>query len=529
MQQNATPRDDPGPGWRLLAALCLAVVALVLGTRILAPSDLNQNQDQSKTIAFTLDAAVNGNWALPRDGSGELTRKPPLVNWIGAVPVLAGWHAEPALKLPSVLAGVGTVVAAAVGGLVLFRRLGDHGSDAGDAALARHAPACALAAGAVWIACPSSIKHVYFMRPDMLFTLWLTIGWASATVLVTGPTPKRPRTTAVVMWTAAGLAALTKGPMALLIPAYALLAGLLIADHPERAHWRARASRTARVGWWWGVPLMLAMPGGWLLAAWRADPAHVEGVLLGQELGSRVPGSGESGALAKIWYALHRGVPGLLFSRFAPWGVLTILAVITKPSRAWLGHPTGPASLWVVMVLVVNVLTAGRSGSYLMPAYPAAGILAVYALARIIAGREGTRMRAAPAWVALAALLVAACVGGREAFFSRAARTGDGETLKAFARDAEALVGDDPVVFIRTGDLPLASLMGRAQAGEPDASSLAGAVWLVVAGDLGPIPAAVSKLESAPVLLPGRPGEDRSGQRATIRLLRAGPNAPTPP
>ncbi len=524
------PEDAPKPTLprtaRAAAILALLTLGAVVLVRVLGPSDLNANQDQSKTVAFTLDAARNGNWSLPQDGMGALTRKPPLVNWVGAPLVMLGWHSELALKTPALLAGVATFGATVAGALVLFRRLGRDGADPGDVALARHALPAALAAGAVWVACPSSVKHIYFMRPDIMITAWLAIGWAAAVMLVTGPAPRRPRLLALVVWTSAGLAALTKGPMAVLLPAYLLLAGILIADHPSRRAWSARAKRTARAGWWWGIPIMLALPGAWLYAAWLENAEHVEGTLLGKAVKGRLVD--DAGGLSKKLYALTRGVPGLLFERYMVWAVPLIIALLSRPSRAILSHPTAPASVFVLLVLLVNVLTAGRAGSYLMPAYPAASCLAVYALARLIAGAAATRMPAAPACIAAAALVVGLAIGARESFFSRAARQRDGDAINTFARQAAAIVDDDPVAFLGITDLPIAPLMGRHHAGDSSPQLTAAASWLIALDDHPAVAGLEPELVTQPLLLPvgvTEPRPDTPEGRTPVGLYRA----PTPP
>lgn len=509
---------------RAAAVLTLLTLCAVVLIRVLGPSDLNANQDQSKTIAFTLDAVLNGNWSLPRDGMGALTRKPPLVNWVGAPLVMLGWHAELALKMPALLSGLATFGATVAGGFILFRRLGRDGADPGDAALAQHALPAALAAGAVWLACPSSVKHIYFMRPDIMLTAWISIGWVAAVALVTGPAPRRPRVLALIVWTSAGLAALTKGPMAVLLPVFLLLAGILIADHPSRRSWSARMKRTARAGWWWGIPIMLALPGAWLYAAWLDNAEHVENTLLGQAVKGRLVD--DAGGMSKKLDALTRGVPGNFFSRYLPWAIPAVIALLTKPSRAVLSHPTAPASVFVLLVLLVNVLTAGSAGSYLMPAYPAASCLAVYALARIIAGAKATRMRPAPAWIAAAALAVGLSIGAREAFFSRAARHGDGDAITAFARQADALVHDDPVAFLGVTDLPIAPLMGRHHAGDASPEDVADAAWLIALETHPAVAGRQPELVTQPLLLPvgvTEPRPDTPETRTPVGLYRAGP------
>jgi len=533
-----TPRA--GVVWWTTVLLGLVVV-MVLVARIAGPSDLHQNTDQSKTIAFTGDIVLNGRWSLPRDSLGQETLKPPLVNWVGAPFVAAfGFH-EWTLKMPSILSGLAMSGLVGLMGAWLIRRVPSgrerpehsaRGSGAGQRGLEEvkneeaggmrvppepvqlgpdavrrstggtpappepevlavsaggtpappepevlavsaggtPAPlmpvAFGLASAGVWISCPSAVKHVYFLRPDMMMTALLTGGWALATLALAEQRPRRRMLLLGGMWLAAGLAGLTKGPMALLIPAYAVLAALLI-------HRSGR--RLLRLGWLWGVPIMLAPAALWLVSAYRVDPEHVRETLLHGELLERLQrGTTESDPF-RVVRALVR-VPGFYLERFAPWGVLLAIGLVQIRPRRWLTHPLAPAVVWVGLVTLVNVLFAGRSGSFVAPAYPAGAILAAYATVRL-AHRAG---RSAPAWVAGIALAVAVGVCAHQVFLSRGARTGLGERIKAFAHDAGQIVRDDPVAFVGTGHNPVVTLMGRYRAGEPTVQDIAAAKWIVM-------------------------------------------------
>ena len=56
--------------------ITLSVLVFVIGAagRIVGPSDLDQNADQSLTMSFTVDMVLNGNWMLPRDMRGIVSR-----------------------------------------------------------------------------------------------------------------------------------------------------------------------------------------------------------------------------------------------------------------------------------------------------------------------------------------------------------------------------------------------------------------------------------------------------------------------
>ena len=490
-----TPDPDPSPpskpphaipAW--LLALALGAIVIAFAGRILAPSDLLQNTDQSKTMALTADVVANARWALPRDAEGAITHKPPLVNWIAAVPVSLGFWSEWAFKLPSLLGALATMGATAAAARFLFTRPGVQLSDRA----AKLAPAgIALLAAMLWLASPTAIKHLYFCRPDMLFTACLAWGWYASLRAIHDP-HANPTRWALLVWVFTGLALLTKGPLALLLPLYVLLAPLVIERRPRLLK---------RTGVWWGLPLAIAMLALWLVPAWLSDREFVEDTLIGFELLSRI-GFATDNTLAPAGtemrpdappYALDviqriPEIPSWFVERFLVWSPFALFALVLSPPWKWRSSPLAPAALWLLLVFVSTMLIRNRGGSYLMPAYPAAAVLALGVLLH-------RRSPLAPLPIALTALVVTSLIVGREAFFSRAARSHAGDHAWAFAKAAREIVGDDPVVFSGTLHNPIPLMMRRARAGEPTPEQVQGASWIV-----RPIPATASPDRPVPVL-----------------------------
>ena len=515
--KNAPPTNNTFT--RLAIGVWMMTLALVLIGRIVGPSDLGQNLDQSKTIAFTVDMVEHGQWILPRDSLGALTRKPPLVNWVGAPIVAIGLHNELALKLPSVLAGVSTSLMVFFIARFLFRLLATQGDpqlrDAGDRSIASHASALGWLAAAIWLASPSAIKHVYFMRPDMLFTALLTGSWVCSVVLLTDEQSTKPVWLAMLIWGLAGFAALTKGPLAMIVPIYLILHILIITPSARRR------DAIASTRWYWGLPLMLALPVFWLMSAYRINPEHVTGALLGQELSSRVGNSGLGGIMDSMIK-----VPGFFFERFLPWCLPAALAIIFKPSSKLRSHPLAPAVLWTLIVLGSTALTGLAAGSYIMPAYPAGAVLAAYTLYRLIIQDNNDRSARGLRMISFAILLSAVLITGREITQSRGARTGTGDSIKSFADSAARLIKDDGVRFNQMGDLPIASLMGLHQPG--DLTQAPSHRWLIEPTHLHALDDAL--LVSDPIVthdpITGKPIGEQAQDRITIGLYRIAPASP---
>ncbi len=155
--------------WPYLLTGLVAVV--ILGARWVSPSDLYDN-DQPKTVAYTLDMVSHHNWVLPVDMLGRPSTKPPMYNWLDTVVVQAGWHSEFALKLPSVLAALVAIMVTWIAGRSLIRRSSRVGaypqmnaadSDSQSVELAALACICLMANY-------SFSKLSYTARPDMVLT-----------------------------------------------------------------------------------------------------------------------------------------------------------------------------------------------------------------------------------------------------------------------------------------------------------------------------------------------------------------------
>jgi len=505
------PSSPPSRFTRPALAIWLATLAIVLAARILGPSDLGQNLDQSKTIAFTLDMVNHNQWILPRDGLGRLTRKPPMVNWVAAPIVAMGFHNELALKLPAVLSGVSISILIFFAARFLFRRLNTDSetdpadpADEADQSIAAHATPLAMLTAAAWLASPSAIKHIYFMRPDILFTALLAGGWFASLILLTS-SPKHPRRLALLIWLAAAAALLTKGPLAALIPLYLLLHILIITPKGSRKQ------AFKRTGWQWGIPIMLILPAGWLWSAYELNPEHVRTALLGQELGSRMGRGGFSGIIEA---ALHN--PAYFFERFLPWCLPAVLAITFKPSRRIRSHAMGPAVLWILLVFAATTLAGMNAGSYIMPAYPPAAILAVYALYRLGLRSNPARVFKATRSIAAFILISAALIAGREMTMSRGARDHTGQNIKAFAYTVAQHIQSDPVRFNQMGDLPIASLLGKHQPG--DTAANASHRWLIQPTSLNPSTTPI--LTSAPLTTHNPTTGEPIANSITISLYR---------
>lgn len=447
------------------SVLTILVLLVIFGSRWFGPSDLYDN-DQPKTVAYTVDMVNNGHWLLPMDMLGRPATKPPMYNWIGAPAVAAGYHSEFALKLPSTLAAFVTVVLTWFAGRWTAGLIIVSGSDVKPEGVlddpSFHAEMGALACIAL-LANYMFVKLCYTARPDMVLTAFLTAGWLSASVLLFRDA--KPRGTwllQLVLWLCVAGAALTKGPPALLLVIYVLLGGKLLGG---------RWSKALRTGIVWGLPLAIVLTGLWAWAAYQSDPVHFNEVFLGRETVERVGRGGVLGILTEIWK-----MPVLFVSKFLPWSVFAIMGAWhvfkTHPRRQWFADSLGPAMLWALIVIVFFSLSGGKRADYLAPAFPAGAVLAAFWLVC-----ESKRLLNFQPWrPAVLGLVVALGLAAYEWKGSAAARDGYGDHVRHFVQIVELVTCNEPIRFDHTGYTPIQPLMGVNRVEDGSGSE---AVWVI--------------------------------------------------
>lgn len=457
-----TKPNAPRSRWLLAAPMALGVLVCVL--RVVGPSDLSQNYDQSKTLAYTADVVLHGQWILPRDNRGARTTKPPLVNWIGAAvvrvlePTGLAWR-EWSLKMPTMFGGLLAVGVTTLAGYRLAGR--------GAAELPGRPPPAYIACGAglALASSPFFVKHAYFLRPDMLAAALLACGWLAATVLLRNES-RRPAAWALVLWGCMGLAALTKGFTALLLPLYILAAAKLV---------HGRFATAKRTRWHWGLPAGLALGLSWPLLVWMTDAAYLQSELLGDQTTQRFASEGGIGAYLRQVAKDTQEMAGWPFEGIAAWYLAAFAVLFALPRRQWLGPVAGPAIVWCLCVWAIFLPLTHKGASYLLPMYPAMAVLAAVAwlnLPKIAPPRQSLIGLAVLAAVTVSGALV------WETTFSHAARNGRaGATMVEFAQQTQPLVADEKVSFVNLHNSPLVTLLGRHPGDDPLAKPRA--PWIV--------------------------------------------------
>ena len=431
------------PALIAVLVVCAGALVALLGTRAWVDGDL-YFKDQPKTLSYTADVVLHGRLALPRDGLHQPASKPPLVNWIGGLLVLGTGSWSPlVLKLPSLLAALGTIGVL----FVTTRRLLGAGA---------MAVAAAALGSFLWLDNRTAFDLAGRVRPDMLQAFCLTLAWSAATLLLypqaaTDELKRKSFGLAALFWFAVAMAALTKGPMALLAVAYGLLLPFVLGR--PRDVWRLRPLI--------GLPLALLPVGLWLLAAWLEDARHVREVLLGAEVLDRIATETPEGHVKPWWQGFE-----WFASKTYAWFYFTLLATLLVAGRSLQRrrvHPMVPAALWLVVLLVGISLSAGKRIDYVLPAMMPGGVLAGWLLA-VVAWRAADRVPKVGVMLCVLPALAALGYGGLVARNSvtRSVENKTDWTSEAvdFAREARQIVGDGELIFLARGKTPMPTLLG---------------------------------------------------------------------
>jgi 4-amino-4-deoxy-L-arabinose transferase-like glycosyltransferase len=360
-----------------LLLLALAGLLLLVGLGAVALTD----RDEGANAEAAREMLAERSWITPTLGGVPRFAKPALVYWLtaGAYAVLG--VGETAARLPSAVAALFLVLVQYAFARWVFGR------------------DVAWRAALVLLL---SVEYVAIGRmalTDATLTLWTTVAAYAFLRGWWGAAPRGPWY--ALAWVAAGLAALAKGPVGLLIPLGGVVAYLLLAGGLGQAWREARPLR--------GLGLFLLVAGPWYAAMFWLHgwdyAARARGETLGRVLR---PVTGPGGTA--LFY-----VPVLLLG-FFPWSAFLPEAVVAglrqarvRARRARPEAVTVFAGVWLVVGLALFSVAQTRLPHYVLPMFPAAALLVAASwparpsrLSRSLLGGTGVAVGAllAGAWLA---------------------------------------------------------------------------------------------------------------------------------
>jgi 4-amino-4-deoxy-L-arabinose transferase-like glycosyltransferase len=338
-------RDPSGPVRGVATLLLLAGLALLLFPNLgAAPFE--------RAEIYFMDGARSmvegGDWLVPTYRGEAFFDKPALTYWLMALSMLWLGPTPGAARLVPALAALAVVLAT----LDLGRRLFDRRT--------------ALLGGSLLA---STLAFVVFGRvamSDMLLTLWSTLAVGLA-LRALGPEPRAwavPTLGAIL-----GLGFQTKGPVALLLPGFAILLRL----------WARRRDRLALApaGVALGTLLFAVLGFGWFALVYhRLGPAPLEHFFFRENL-ERFAGDTYDAGRPPWFYAATYLAEGLPWSLYLP---LALWRLRGEPGSRFL-------AAWVGLMLIPLSLSNGKIDYYLLPAYPALSLLVGRLFAAVPWGR----------------------------------------------------------------------------------------------------------------------------------------------
>lgn len=351
--------------WLVACALALGALCWGLGDYPLI------EPDEGRNVEVAREMARSGDYVLPHLNGLPYLDKPATYFAAVAASLAVFGESERAARLPSLLFTLGTIA------LVwrLGRRLGAPGT--GEIA------AVALATMPLVLAFSRTV--IFDSALAFLETLTLYAAWRGFTA------EREQRAWHALAWAAMGVGAITKGPVAIIVPLLIVTAFGFGAGRPLRPFFSLRA---------WPWLLVTALP--WFIAVSLRRPDFPAYAFVYESL-QRVA-TRSAGRTGPLWYF----VPVLLAGSF-PW-IGPALAAAARAVRLRGGHrgPDGwPAvfvAAWALVPLVFFSLSRSKLPGYYLPALPGVALAAAMLLAHALRD-EGALRQAARSTTVVAVLM----------------------------------------------------------------------------------------------------------------------------
>ncbi len=357
------------PAWTGWLAIAWIVVFWRLGYASLL------DPDEAHYAELTREMLQSGSWLVPLLDGKPYIDKPVLFHWLQGASVLLFGETEFAVRLPSALAALSLVAITRWAGVAL---LGAEIGSLGAIMFATVPATFALASIAVF---------------DMVFACFL-FGGVACLLVASASEGERVEVCGYVLLT---LAAMTKGPVALVLVGVWIVAGLALSrrmrEQLRRLHWKLGLVCVALAASPWFV---------WMQGRFGSD--FVQGYLLaGNLFYFTQPVEFSSRVISHTFYA--RAFAGAFF----PWSVIVMGRGIDGVRRRVRSLDTTEALLWTWVFVVIGFFSLARFklDHYIFPAAPACCLIAAKAWRDAAADETASWTATRIAVLAIAALLVA--------------------------------------------------------------------------------------------------------------------------
>ena len=335
----------------LLKALVAGILALLfLSQGMTAPF---QKDEETRPAGIIVDIVNHGHWLIPDDLYGEATRKPPLYYWLGALVAEArgGVVDEPGAR------AVSLVAAAGIAGLVIVFTSINLDTSAGGLALL------------FLLGIYGFVSRGAHVRTDMLFTCFVFAAYCTLYPSVTG---RGSIARVLAAGLLLGLAVMTKGPLAVVLPAFALVIYAVLR--------RTNPFRMLAEPWPWIVLGLAAVIGAlWYVPAFMRDPQLLRVQFFQENFGHLAPSDfGGTGEAARPFYYLWLRLIGAALPL-----ILYLPAALARrlPERKSQDPVLYQLALMLAVLTIFTVANSKRD-IYILPALPPLAIVLTAPLVR---------------------------------------------------------------------------------------------------------------------------------------------------
>jgi len=292
----------------------------------------------------------------------------------------------------------------------------------------------------------------------MVLVACLTAALATATMILVEENSRKRWFLVFCLWLAIALAALDKGPMALIPMLY-----IFFAAKSLTGKWSS-ANRTC---WYVGVPFVFAAFASWAYPAYLAEPQFFKQVLLGQEVAKRMVASP---TFITEWWK----VPQYTITPFLPWSLFALGGLLLIRPRNWFkGNPYSSILIWIIILMAGFSCIATKRADRFAPIFPASACLAAWVMFRLALHFRNF------IWIPLAVLGMAVVLTVYRFHYSDESRNHFGDNAVSFAAAVNAKVGNDAIAFYGLGQTPVETLLARHQDGDATPEELAAAKWII--------------------------------------------------
>jgi 4-amino-4-deoxy-L-arabinose transferase-like glycosyltransferase/membrane-associated phospholipid phosphatase len=308
------------------------------------------DRDEPRFATASREMAERGDWIVPTFNGDLRPDKPILIYWLQRTAYAVLGDGPFAARLWS---GIGGMIACLVT-WELGKRM--------------FSPAVGKLAGWMLALSPMLIIESKLGTVDALLLASIVTAMLALWQIYSGTATFR---VAMLFWIALGLGILTKGPVALMVPA---LVSVVLVMIDRKASWML-ASRPA-----WGLPILLAIVLPWCgLVQWATNGQFLQAAI-GHHVVTRALQPLEN----------HSGFPGYYvvswLGLMAPWSLLLPLGLVTQRHRLLTDARWKFLLAWGITTLVVFEIVRTKLVHYYLPAYPAWALFIAGSLVGVFAG-----------------------------------------------------------------------------------------------------------------------------------------------